>query len=150
MPEVEPFPDALQGPVTKMAADSAAGCKNRAGDGALEEAPQKACGQAQPPDLVRAPDAEGPPAPRACLAVAAKNPPRAQGFVPGAAVVKSIQITVPDQCADNLAMGTRCLLEPLRNRLPFVGTTAKPSLLDHGDHASAKSVILAAWGGEAG
>jgi hypothetical protein len=40
---------------------------------------------------------------------------------------------------------TRCLLEALGNRVPFVGTTAKPLL---GAHAPAptKIVILRVWG----
>jgi len=146
LPQVEPFPDAQPGAVTEVAVNSADGCKDRAGDGVLEEAPQTGGSQAEPTDLVGVPNAEGPPATRACLAVAAKDPPCAYGFAPGATVVKSVQRAMPIQGADSLAMGTRRLLEPLSNRLPVLGIAEKPTLLAHGDHASAKIVILAAWG----
>jgi hypothetical protein len=128
---VEPFPDALQGPVTKMAVGGADSCEYAAGGGAFKEPPQTTGGQAEPADFVGAPDAEGPPATRACIAVAAKDPPRAHGFSLGVALVKSAQKAMPNQRADNLAMRTRRLLEPLSNRAPFLGAAAKPSLLAH-------------------
>ena len=146
---VEPFPNALQGPVTELAFGGADGCADAADNGVLEEAPQTAGGEAEPSDLVGTPDAESPPAPRPCIAVAAKDPPGAHGFSLGTALVKPAQIAVPNQRTDNLAMRTRCLLEPLGNRVPFLGTAAKPSL---GAHAPAptKIVILRPWGKDAG
>ena len=92
LPQVEPSPDALQGPVTEVAVASAAGGEDRAGDGMLEEAPQTAGGQAEPSDFVGVPGAEGASATRTSIAVAAKDPPGAFGFAPGAAIVKSIQV----------------------------------------------------------
>jgi hypothetical protein len=131
---VEAFPNALQGPVTELAFGGAAGCAYAVGHGALEEPPQTAGGQTEASDFVGAPDAESPAAPRTCIAVAAKDPPGAHGFSLGTALVKPAQIAVPNQRTDNLAMRTRCLLEPLGNRVPFLGTAAKPSL---GAHAPA-------------
>lgn len=130
--QVEPFPDALPGPVTSLAVgDDAGRSGDAAGDGALEESPQSAGCQAEPPDLVRAPDAECPPATRACIAVAAKDPPRTHRFSLGIALVVSTQIAVADQCADNPAVRTRRLLESFSNRVPFRLATEKPSLFAH-------------------
>jgi hypothetical protein len=141
---VEPSPDALQGPVTEMAVGGADGCEYGVGGGALEEPPQTAGCQTEPADFVSAPDAEGPSATRACIAIAAKDPPCADRFSPGVVLVKSAQIAVPNQRADHLAMRTRRLLEPLSNRVRFVDAAEKPSLLTHADHASTKIVILPA------
>jgi hypothetical protein len=135
---VEALPDALHGSVTKMTVGGADGCGHAAGGGALEEPPQAAGGQAEPSDLVRTPDAEGPPAPATCMAVAAKNPPRPQRFSPGA-LVKSVQIAVADQHADNLAVRTRHLFEPLSNEVPFAFTVYKPLLVAHLNHTSTKT-----------
>ncbi len=145
---VEAFPDALQGPVTELAVGGADGCAYAVGNGALEKAPQTAGGQAEPSDLVGTPDAESPPAPRTCIAVAAKDPPGAHGLSLGTALVKPAQIAVPNQRTDNLAMRTRCLLEPFRNGVPFLGTAAKPSLGAHA--APTKIVILRVCGKDAG
>ena len=103
-------------------------------------------GQAEPSDFVGEPDAEGPPATGPCIAVAAKDPPGADRLSLGAAVVKAVQKAVPNQRADDLAVRTGRQLEPFRNRDPFLGAAVKPSLLAHSDHASAKIVILPAWG----
>lgn len=142
----EASPDAQQGPVAQRAVDGADGSADAVGDGALEEAPQTAGGQAEPSDLVGEPDAEGPPATATCLAVAAKDPPRADRFSLRAALVKSAEKAVSNQRADNLAVRTGRLLEPFGDRVPFLRAAVKPSLLAHGVHASAKIVILAAWG----
>jgi hypothetical protein len=53
---VEPFPDTLQGPIAEMAVGGADGREDAAGGGALEELPQTARGQAEPPDLGYRPD----------------------------------------------------------------------------------------------
>jgi hypothetical protein len=143
---VEAFPDALQGPVTEMAVGGADGCEYTAGNGALKESPQTAGGQAEPSDFVGAPDAESPAAPMACIAVAAKDASGADRFSLGVALVIPAQIAMPNQRADNPAVRTRRLLEPLGNRVPFLGTAVKPSLRAHTDHASRKIVILRVWG----
>jgi hypothetical protein len=145
LPLVEPCPDTLQGTVTEMAVGNTDGRADAAGSGALQEPPQAARGQAEPADFVRQPDAEGPSATGSLMAVAAKNPPRPQGRAPGALLVEAAQIAVPIQRADDLAVRTRRLLEPLSDRRPFLDTAAKPSLLAHADRAP-KIVILPAWG----
>ncbi len=134
--QVEAFPDALPGPVTSPAvgdnadrSGDAAG--DAAGDGAFEESPQSAGCQAQPSDFVREPDAEGPPASATPIPVAAKDPPSADRFSRGVALVVSAQIAVADQRANRFAMRTGCLLEVFRNRAPFLLAAAKPSLLAH-------------------
>src|SRR5271163_3530551 len=110
--QVEPSPDALPGSVAEMAVGSADGCDHGAGDGALEEAPQAAAGQAEPANFVGTPHAESPPAARPTVAVAAKDASSPHGLMP-AAVVKAAQIAVADERADSLAMRTRRQLEPL-------------------------------------
>ena len=129
---VEPFPDALQSPITEMAVDGVDRSENAAGGGELEEPPQSAACQAEPSDFVREPDAEGPPATATCIAVTAKDPPRAHRFSLGVVLVKSAQIAVPNQRADHLTVRTGRLLEPLSHRTPFLGAAEKPSLLAHG------------------
>ncbi len=82
--------------------------------------------------LSGAPDAERPPATRTGMAVAAKRPVvRAHRCSLGVALVVAAQITVANQRADHLAMGTRQQLEPLSQRVPFLGAATKPSLLAH-------------------
>ena len=130
--QVEPFPEALPGPVTSPAVgDEADRSGDAAGDGALEESPQSVGCQAQPSDFVRGPDAEGPSAPATQIAVAAKDPPSTDRFLLGVALVVAAQIAVANQRADNLAVRTRRLLEPLSNRDPFLLAVVKPSLLAH-------------------
>lgn len=143
--QVEALPDALPGSVTEMAVDCTAGREDTAGSGELEKPPQTGGGQAKPADFVGTPDAEGPAATRACVAVAAKDPPGAHGFASGAGVVKAAQIAMPNQCADHLAMRTRHQLEPQGQRVPFRGSAAKPALAVHWNHTSTKIVIVAAW-----
>lgn len=139
---VEAFPDALPGPVTQMAGGGADRRGNAAGHGALEEPPQAAGGQAEPSDFVRVPDAESPPATVTFVAVAAKDPPRPDRLALGVALVIAVQKAVPNQRADNPAVRARRLLEPLSDRIPFLGAAAKPSLLAHADHR--KIMILPA------
>ena len=137
--QVEAFPDALPGPVAEMAVGGADGGEDAAGDGALEEPPQSAGGQAEPSDFVGEPDAEGPPATGPCIAVAAKDPPGADAFSPGVALVKAVQKAVANQRADDLAVRTGRLLEPFGNRVPFLVAAVKPSLLTHGTMPPRKS-----------
>ena len=94
---VEPFPDALQGPVAEMAVEAADGGEDAVGNGALEEAPQAGSGQAEASDFVGEPDGERPPAAGTCLAVAAKDPPGAEGLSLGAALVKTVQKAVANE-----------------------------------------------------
>ena len=111
--------------------DSADRGGDAAGDGALEESPQRAGCQAEPSDFVGAPDAERPPATTTGMAVAAKDPPCADRFSLGVALVVAAQIAVANQRADHLAMRTRHQLEPLSHRVPFLVAATKPSLLAH-------------------
>jgi len=129
---VEASPDALPGPLTQPASNGVAGSENAAGDNALEEPPQRGGGEAEPSDFVGAPDAESPPATAACLAVAAKDPPRAHGPSLRAALVESVQEAMPDQRAYHLAVRARRLLEPFGAHRPFVFAAAKPALVTHG------------------
>ena len=130
--EVEAFPDALPGSITSLAVGDDAACRGDAvGDGGLKESPQSASCQAQPSDFVRDPDAEGPSAAATCVAIAAKDPPSAEGFSLGVAFVVTAQIAVANQRANRFAMRTRRLLELFRNRAPFLVATTKPALLAH-------------------
>lgn len=130
--QVESFPDALPGPATSPAVgDGADRSGDAAGDGALKESPQSTGCEAQPSDFVGEPDAECPSATMTCIAIAAKDPPSADRFLLGVALVVSVQIAVANQRANRLAMRTRRLLEPLSNRVLFLGAAVKPSLLAH-------------------
>jgi hypothetical protein len=130
--QVEPFPDALPGSVASPAVGNDAACRGDAdGDGALQESPHSVGGQAQPPDLVGNPDAEGSTAAAAALAVAAKDPPSADGLALRVALVVAAQKAVANQRAHRFAMRTCCLLESFSNRVPFRLGTAKPPLLAH-------------------
>jgi hypothetical protein len=134
--QVEPFPDALQAPVAEMAVGGANARDNAVGSGALQEPPQTLGGQAEPSDFVGAPDAESPPATRACMAIAAKNPLGSDRLSLRVALVIPAQKTMPIERANDLAMRTRPQLEPLGNRVPFLSTTAKPSFVAHPPRAS--------------
>lgn len=128
--QAEALPDPLQGSVTQMAFGGTNGGGEAAGNGVLQKTPQRAGGQAQPSDLVGAPDAERPPATSPGMAIAAKDAPGADHFS-RAAVVVTIQRTVANQRADNVAMRTGRQLEPLMDGVPLVVATIKPTLLCH-------------------
>jgi len=128
---IESLPDALQGSVAEMAVGGADRGGDAGGRGAFEERPQPATRQAQPPDFVREPNAERATATRACMAVAAKDPPRPHRFFLGALLVETVQEAVPNQRADRLAMRTRRLLEPLGDRDPVAFVAVKPTLHAH-------------------
>ena len=140
--KAEAFPDALQGAVTEVAVGSAASGEEAAGGGELEEAPQAGGGQAQASDFIGAVDAESPAAPRASVAIAAKDASGADGFLFAVLLVESVQGAVAIEGADDFAMRTGHLLEPLGKGQPILGAAAKPSLLPHGPAASTKIVIL--------
>jgi hypothetical protein len=130
--EVESFPDALPGSVTSPAVGDDPACRgNAAGNGALQESPQRVGGHAQASDFVGKPDTEGPTAAASSMAIAAKDPPSADGLALGVAFVVAAQKAVANQHANRFAMRTRHLLETLRNRVPFLLATAKPTLLAH-------------------
>ena len=138
--QVEPFPDALPGPVTSPTVGDDA---TRSGDAvrngrALQESPQRVGGHAQASDFVCAPDAEGPTAANSPMAIAAKNPPSADHFALGVAFVVPAQKAVPIQRANGLAMRARRLLESFSNRVPFRLAAAKPAMLAHDRRRSAK------------
>jgi hypothetical protein len=96
-------------------------------------------GTAKSSDFVGEPNAERPPATAPRLAVAAEDPPGPQRFSPWTAVVIAAQEAVPNQRADHLAVRAGRLLEPFGDRQPLRGVAVKPTLLAHGDDASAKS-----------
>lgn len=130
--QVEPLPDALPGPLTSPAVgDGTDGSGDAAGNGIFEESPQSTGCQAKPSDFVGEPDAEGPSAARACVAIAAKDSASADRFSLGVALVESAQKAVPVQRANNLAVRTPRLLELFSNRAPFLLAAVKPSLLAH-------------------
>jgi hypothetical protein len=130
--QVESSPDALPGPVTSSAVGDDSACRgDAAGDGALQESPQRVGGDAQASDFVSKPDAEGATAAGTSMTVAAKDPPGAEGLVLGVAFVVAAQKAVANQRADRFAMRTWHLLETLRHRVPFLLATAKPALLAH-------------------
>ena len=130
--QIEPFPEALPGPVASAAVGDDAACSGDAGgDGALQESPQRVGGHAQPADFVGNPDAEGPTAAAPPMAVAAKDPPSADGLALGVALVVAAHKAVANQHANRFAMRTRRLLESFSNRVPFRVTAAKPALLAH-------------------
>jgi hypothetical protein len=130
--QVEPFPDALPGPVASPAVgDDAASSGDAAGAGALQEPPQSVGGHTQPADFVRKPDAEGPTAAAPPITVAAKDPPSTDRLSLGVALVVTAQKPVANERANRLAMRTRCLLESFRNRGPFLLVAVKPALLAH-------------------
>ena len=129
-----------------MAVGGADGGDDAAGHGVLEEPPQAAGGQAEPANFVGTPDAESPPAARPTVAVAAKDPPGADGFLPGAAVVKAAQIAVADERADHLAMRTRRQLEPLSQSRPIPRRCGKTIAPRPREPRLPKIVILPAMG----
>jgi hypothetical protein len=130
--QVESFPDALPGPVASPAVGDDTHCRDdAAGNGVLQESPHRVGGQAQAPDFVGDPDAEGPTAAARTLAVAAKEPPSADRLALGVAFVVAAQKAVANQRAHRFAMRTRHLLESFRKRAPFLLAAAKPALLAH-------------------
>ncbi len=102
---VEALPEALPGPVAEMAVGGAAGSNDAAGDGALEEAPQRAGGQAEAADFVGEPDGERPPAAAACIAVAAKDAAGADRLALGIGVI-AVQKAMANQGTGHLAVRT--------------------------------------------
>jgi hypothetical protein len=130
--QVEPFPNALPGPVTSPAVGDDTACRgNATGNGALQESPQRVGGHAQASDFIGEPDAEGTTTAGAPMAVAAKDPPSAESLALGVTFVVAVQKAMTDQRANRFAMRTRHLLETIGNRVPFLLTAAKPVLLAH-------------------
>ena len=130
--EVESSPEALPGPLASPAVGDNAACRgDAAGDGALQESPQRVGGHAQAADFIGEPDTESPTTAASPMAVAAKDPPSAEGLARRVAFVVAAQKAVANQRANRFAMRTRHLLETLRNRVPFLLAMAKPVLLAH-------------------
>src|SRR6185437_9076094 len=123
-------PDSPQGSIAARTFAGTDGGGNAAGDGPLEECPDGAGGQAQPPDFVGEPDADGPSAAAAAMAVAAEDPAGADGFS-GAAVIESGEHAVADECADGAAVGARRELEPLDDHGPLRLAAAEPAYVAH-------------------
>lgn len=129
--QLEPFPDSLQRPVTEMAVGNADRGRDPAADRVFEEFPQGMCGQAQPSDFVGQPDAEGPPATRTPVAIAAKDPPCPNRSSPGTTLIKTGQRAMPNQRPHHLAVRAWCQFESLGNGDPFLRIAIKPTLLTH-------------------
>jgi hypothetical protein len=128
----EAAPEALPGPATSPAVGDGTACRGDvAGDSALQESPQPAGSDAQTSDFVSKPYAEGATTTGTPMAVAAKNPPSANGLALGVAFVVTVQKAMAIQRANRFAMRTRRLLEPFRNRVPFLLVAAKPALFAH-------------------
>lgn len=130
--EVEPLPDPLPGPVAPLAMPTADGRGNASADSELQEPPQRAGGQARPSEFAGDPDAESPPAPRSPMAVAAEDPPGAEGFSLRAAVVESEEDAMPIERADGHAVRAGSLFEPLADHDPLGIRAVEKSLLTHG------------------
>src|SRR5579859_2574606 len=103
-----------------MAVEAAESGADAAGDDLLEELPECVAGQAESPDLVGDPDAEGLAAAVACIAVAAKDTASASGFAVRAGVVKTVEKAVANEVADGIAVGTGCELELFAEGVEFV------------------------------
>jgi hypothetical protein len=130
--QLEPSPEALPGPVASPAiGDGTDGSSDVAGDGALQESPQRAGSDAQAPDFISKPYAEGATTAATSMAVAAKDPPSPNGFALGVAFIVAAQKAVAIQRAHRFAMRTRRLLETTSKRVPFLVASAKPALLAH-------------------
>ena len=138
---VEALPDALPAPSAEAAVDVPAGGQDVGGDGELEELPQSVGSQAEASDFVGEPDAESPPATGPCIAVAAENAAGPHRFLSRATLVIAAQKAVQNQGAHTFAMRARRLLEPLRDRHPFLGVAVKPACLIHGTYLP-KMLIL--------
>ncbi len=126
----EPLPEALPGSGAEVGVGGADGGGNAACSGVVEESPEQVGGDAEASDFVGKPDAESASATGPSIAVAAKEASRAACFALGAAVVESIQRAVLNQRADDLAVRTRRLLEPLRQGGELLGG-AKPWIPAH-------------------
>jgi hypothetical protein len=125
----ESLPKALQGSVTQVSVGSADGNGDTVTGGPLKEGQQRASGESQPSDFVYEPNAESPTAAVTPIAIAAKDPPCPHRFLLGAAVVKTVQTTMSNQCANDFAVGTRCLLEPIRDGVPIIVAAIKPTFV---------------------
>lgn len=128
---VESFPDALEGSVAPRAVDGVDGGGDGADDGVLEKCPQGPGGEAQPPDFVGNPDAEGPSAAATAMAITTEDPPGPDRLSWWAGLVKSAEDAVADERADDLAVGAGDLFEPLDDSNPVFITAVEPGLVAH-------------------
>ncbi len=126
----EALPEALPGSNAEVGVKGADGSGDAASDGALEESPEQVGGEAAAVDFVGEPNAERASATGPEIAVAAKEASGAARFALGAAVVEAVQRAVLNQRADDLAVRTRHLLEPLGQGAELLGG-AKPGIAAH-------------------
>jgi hypothetical protein len=127
---LKPAPDPPEGSVAAGTVGRANGGGDAAGDGPFQERPDRTGGQAQPPDFVGEPDADGPAAAAPAMAVAAEDPPGADGS-PGTAIIEPGENAVADERADRPAVRARRQLEPLDDRGPLSFAAAEPSFVAH-------------------
>jgi hypothetical protein len=140
---VESLPEALPGSAAERTPRGAHRLGERARRGTLEERPQRAGAQAQPPDFVGEPDADGPPAPGPTMPVVAKDPPGPNRSPRRSAIVESGEGTVPDQRAGRLAVRARNQLEPLGEGGPLLLVAVEPAFVAHvGPTASGNSLTV--------
>ena len=125
----EPRPDALPRAVTESAVDVTDRRLDGTGDGLNEELPQATGGHLQAFDVISGPDAEGPPATRPCIAVAAKDPPRAEHD--SSALIPPMQTPMQNEHANHLAMLTGLQFDLLGQRDPFLIVAVKPTRAEH-------------------
>jgi hypothetical protein len=104
-----------------------------AGDNELQERPHRASRHAQAWDRAGEPNAKRETASPMSMstAIAAEDPPAADGLATGIGLVEPIGIAVPNQMADLAATRTPRELEPIGDRAPFRLTTTKPSRVAH-------------------
>lgn len=129
---VEPPPDPLPASPAATTRRSAHRRREAGANSALQERPERGRGQARPSDLTGDPDAEGAAAPGSPTAVAAEDPPGPEGLALRAAVVESMERTVPVERAGRLAVRARHLLEPLDGRGPLRIIAGEEPLFAHG------------------
>ena len=138
----ETLPDTLPRAVAEMAIGGPDGSEEGADGGELEESPKTAGGQAEPANFVGAPDAESAAATGPGLAIAAKDAAGADGFMLEVFLIKSIQTAVAIESADDLAMRTGRMLEPLGQAPSIRPCRGKTIAAGPPRHASLEIVIL--------
>ncbi len=134
---LKPLPDPAKRPVATGVFDLSHRGHNASSHGLPQECPHSSRGQTQPADLAGEPDANGPAATMAAMAIAAKDSSGADRLT-AAAVIEADKHAVADEHTDNAAMWACRQLKPLDERDPLRFITIKPSLAAHGADLSAK------------
>jgi hypothetical protein len=138
--QAKAIPETLPGSVAPPAfgirdADRRGESTDAAGDNELQERPHRASRYAQASDRVGEPNAKretaSPMSMSIAIAIAAEDPPAANGLASGIGLVEPVGIAVSNQMADLAATRTRRELEPLGDRVPLIVATAKPSIVAH-------------------